>query len=745
MTGVRRLTAVLATAATVAGTLTAVTVLAAPAGAAPAGGSFTPVTQHRVVSGATLTGGNVRTVSAADLGVPDSAADVVGTITVAGATTSGNITAYGSGTAPGTTNLQFVAQQVASDTVVVPLSNGAVSFKDLQATGGTVKLYLDVMGYYAVGGTSSDPGNFVPTSPTRVADTRSGLNTQQGAIAAGHTAAFTVGGAGGIPASGVGTVAVTITASGPTATGSLTAYSADDTTHPSAPTSYFAPVRGNSAFALVPVSDAGSFDVWANTKGTEQVVVDAVGWFPPGAALDQGAFTNTPPERMYTSASVGAYKTVATQLLGRGGVPLAQGSTALLTLIAGARSASGHITAWPSAAPRPVSAAVQWVPGLSGVGQVPVQVGSNGYVDFYNASSTAASLSVDLHGYTAATAITPPTVSVARYLNDLQTITNDTDLTVDEHAMETHGEDDATQQPNFVLLDVGAQTRTDDSANNPDPDHVVGPDYAERGVTLAATDPSAPPVRIRYTDLLRLIDAYIDGFLGTSQGATTTIAVGTNNDGASASTDAYYYPLSNRGADWANALIDPVQAYANTKTTHVTVSGALDAEAAFSATEAQTLSWENGVTNSPGYLSQTSSNLVYNGDANSCPTTFDSPGKTCAFGWTEAQYYALAHNGSRISVLPQIFYPAEAVKWANIDATGSGGSKNELDFVGSLTQHARDDTTTGTTLAADAGWAALNRSLSTLTLTPSLPRSVALLADPTAPPNAKRDRAILSH
>ena len=79
-----------------------------------------------------------------------------------------------------------------------------------------------------------------------------------------------------------------------------------------------------------------------------------------------------------------------------------------------------------------------------------------------------------------------------------------------------------------------------------------------------------------------------------------------------------------------------------------------------------------------------------------------------------AAVYALAHHGSRVRALPQIYTPDNAVQWANIDATGGG----ELQFAGALTEHAAAP---HRSQRPAQGWAALYRALSARINAPTSP------------------------
>ena len=155
----------------------------------------------------------------------------------------------------------------------------------------------------------------------------------------------------------------------------------------------------------------------------------------------------------------------------------------------------------------------------------------------------------------------------------------------------------------------------------------------------------------------------------SAAGISATVALGTNSDGAFTGTNAY--SATDRGTDWAAQLVAPLRAVAPRG---LTVVGANDIESGdFAATREQAMDWERAylaVDNSAGGVGA----LIYNGSADGCPTTLGLTGTACGSGWTQADYYLLAHglDPARILVLPQVYTAGQAVQWANIDAAGAG-------------------------------------------------------------------------
>lgn len=680
--------------------------LARPADAATVStpGGYVAVVPKRIVD--TRTGLNApkaairagQTFTSAILGhggLPGSGvAAVQVTITVLSPTAAGGITAFGA-TAPGTTNVQFNAKQTVSNSAIVPVSGSVIRFEDAQSTG-SAQVVIDLQGYYRSGTPTQTGAYHSLSTPIRAVDTRSGVGlAAKAALGAGQVVVATPRGAG-LPASGVGAVAVTVTVAGPTRPGAIVAWPTG-TPRPGPATLNFPAGRGLSAFGVVALS-GGRMDLYNSATAAVNVIVDVVGYYAAGAPAAAGTFGALAGNRVLVS-SVGAGATIGARVTG-GGVPRPAGTVALVSVTVIGPTRAGGLTAWQSATPRPGVTTLQFAAGQQVLATTAVPISSSGYVNIYNGSSGSATVVVDVHGYTAQTTLTVPTTSRGRYPNDLAATP---DVSGNPGLMHTHGCDDAHAGSSFVLLDIGAQ-----SLSAP----TLGPAYNDRGVVLT---PTATRVPLKYADLVSAVDGYLAGYASCAPTTTAIVAVGTNNDGAFDPTDtSTYYSPQLRGSDWA-AWVNRIKADAASLAPRVTVTGAIDIEAGFASTQAQAQAWETA------YLAATPAlSLIYNGDANDCPTTFGVHGATCAYGWTQAQYYAMAHNGSRIQVLPQIYYPAEAVKWADIDATGGGG----LIFAGALTESGDPGTN-----APAGGWTYLYRALSSLTASPNMPRLVDIAPD----------------
>lgn len=149
-----------------------------------------------------------------------------------------------------------------------------------------------------------------------VADTVDGLAAGSGPLAGGTTTELTVVGRGGVPSVGVGSVALNVTVTNPTASGFLTVWPAGSP-RPNASNLNFSPGQTVPNMVTVPVGQDGKVSIYASA-GTSDVIVDVLGWFPTGTSFAgltparlmdtrpaSGASTPSPSAVTVSSAGVG--------------------------------------------------------------------------------------------------------------------------------------------------------------------------------------------------------------------------------------------------------------------------------------------------------------------------------------------------------------------------------------------------------------------------------------------------------
>lgn len=250
---------------------------------------------------------------------------------------------------------------------------------------------------------SSAPGDFVPITPYRAVDTRTGLGGTA-TLQPGQTLWFDATGAGGVPATGVSAVVLNITAVNPTARGHLTAWPGHQV-EPTASVLNFdaGQVIGNSVIVGTgtgagTAGSGGGIKV-RNASGLTDVVIDITGWFSTSSA-----FTPTNPQRvMDTRIGLGGapFNAGATQQLaiaGTGTIPTLGVQAVALNITAVTPTSAGFITAWPSDEPFPNASILNFGPGDVVGNGVVVDLDANGAVNLFN-SGGVTNLVVDVMGW----------------------------------------------------------------------------------------------------------------------------------------------------------------------------------------------------------------------------------------------------------------------------------------------------------------------------------------------------------
>lgn len=142
-------------------------------------------------------------------------------------------------------------------------------------------------------------GVFVPVTPTRIADTFTGINTSATPIPAGGTRAFNVLGVGGVPSTGVGAVVLDV-ADKSTGNAAVAAY-ADGTTR----TNSFLRIDGNDGFdsnTIIVKPGSNGKVAFYNSEGNTDLNVDVQGYFTVTSGEGSpGGFVPVTPSRMVAS------------------------------------------------------------------------------------------------------------------------------------------------------------------------------------------------------------------------------------------------------------------------------------------------------------------------------------------------------------------------------------------------------------------------------------------------------------
>jgi len=265
---------------------------------------------------------------------------------------------------------------------------------------------------------------FVPLSPARVLDTRTGVGgvatTKVGDGAGGGAALeFVIAGKGGLPAAAdIGAVSLNVTAVGVETGdvgGYLTVYPCG--TRPNASNLNFFNGQTVPNAVVTPVSSDGK--VCFYVYGKTHIIADVNGYMPAG-----GGFTSLSPDRLFdTRTGVGGVATTKVgdgagngaalefDVSGKGGLPTSSSSIGAVSLNvtvvnSQAPNEGGYVTVYPCGT-RPTVSNLNFVNGQTVPNAVITPIGPNGKVCFYVYGK--ADVIADVNGYFGTTGFSPVT------------------------------------------------------------------------------------------------------------------------------------------------------------------------------------------------------------------------------------------------------------------------------------------------------------------------------------------------
>jgi hypothetical protein len=346
--------------------------------------------------GAVPRGGVLALQVAGVAGVPATGVSaVLLSVTTEQPATSGTIVAYADGTArPQVTDLSFGAGQAISDQVVVPVQDGKVDLYN-NSTGST-GLSAVLSGYFTSVGSH---GLLTTVGPTQILDTRTGVGAPRAKLGAGQTLALTVDGAGGVPATGVTAVELSIIVQDAPHAGTLTAF-ADGKSRPSAAQLAFGAGAATAGLLTIPVVN-GKVDLFNGSAGSVDLTGDVTGYFSSAGARFQAAH---PARALNTITGLGgAGVNVLAQSaadLSVDDLPGRQGSQqdVVLSVTVLDASAAGSLSVFSDGSAVPADPSLVFQPGSSVTVQVVVPL-TGPSVDFYNNSGGTIQILADVEGY----------------------------------------------------------------------------------------------------------------------------------------------------------------------------------------------------------------------------------------------------------------------------------------------------------------------------------------------------------
>ncbi|GEM_PF-2080821 len=226
-------------------------------------------------------------------------------VTAVGPKAAGHFTTWdGSGSSvPNTSTLNFTKGATVPNMTIVPTmpcgedwcAPGSPMFTVYNSSTGSTHLIVDVSGYFD---DNQTPGSlrFVPRTPTRIVDTRSG----KGTTTLGAGATKTVVAPAAVAGQSTWALVTTLTAAAPQANAAITMWAHSGGARPTA--SNLNPAAGQyvSNMTITGVGPANDFNLFNGSKGSTNLIVDVLGsmeHYPTLAPTSSGSST-TAKERM---------------------------------------------------------------------------------------------------------------------------------------------------------------------------------------------------------------------------------------------------------------------------------------------------------------------------------------------------------------------------------------------------------------------------------------------------------------
>ncbi len=251
--------------------------------------------------------------------------------------------------------------------------------------------------------------SLVALSPARLADTRAGQATidgagPKGAVGAGQTITLAVAGRGGVPSTGAGAVVLNVTVVGAGVVTYLTVWPSGSP-RPTASSLNAASPAAVPNLVTTRLGADGSVSIF-NAAGSVHLVVDVAGYYPavgtfvainPARLADTRAGQST-IDGQGPKGALGPQGETVVAVAGRAGLPASGVTAVALNLTVDQASSMTYLTVWPSGTVRPLASSLNPSSPSPIANAVVVPLGSDGAVRVFNANGQAHVI-VDIAGY----------------------------------------------------------------------------------------------------------------------------------------------------------------------------------------------------------------------------------------------------------------------------------------------------------------------------------------------------------
>ncbi|MEY9965623.1 hypothetical protein ABIA33_003669 [Streptacidiphilus sp. MAP12-16] len=243
---------------------------------------------------------------------------------------------------------------------------------------------------------------FVPVTPTRVLDTRSGVGAARAQVGPGHTVRVRIEGTNGLPKSAVTAVTMNVTATGASADSWVAAYP-EGIARPNASNLNFQAGQTTPNLVTVPVGNDGYVDLY-NAAGSTDLVADVQGYYTstyssaaqgyyqpvtPARVLDTRSGTGTPRAKVGPAGTLTLHLPTSTYPGVR---------AVVLNITATGGDADSWVAVYPGHSSVPNASNLNFRAGQTTPNLVTVPVAPDGTVTLYNAHGHV-DLLADIEGY----------------------------------------------------------------------------------------------------------------------------------------------------------------------------------------------------------------------------------------------------------------------------------------------------------------------------------------------------------
>lgn len=287
--------------------------------------------------------------------------------------------------------VQFRANDIRASMQLLKVGVGGRIRVDLVSLA-PVHVIVDVIGWVDSSQPSQGGSRLVAVSPSRIFDTRTGINTTQAPMMHGETRSMRVADGTIIP-TGATSVLGVMSSINATSPGFDVVWPAG-TARPSASSINTVVSAPRSNLASSPTDPNGNWSVY-HAGGSGNVFFDVAG-YSTSAAGTGGVTTPMVATRLLNPTNVAANSTRVLKVTGVGGVPASGVKGVFILLNSNSTTSNGHLTAY-SGAVRPNSSNINWTVNSPVASLAFVPVAADGTVSLFAAAGTT--LTVDLMGW----------------------------------------------------------------------------------------------------------------------------------------------------------------------------------------------------------------------------------------------------------------------------------------------------------------------------------------------------------